>query len=116
VLVFAETSNAIHGDRSKPLSQRPVMKDGDWAEWGRRVTQVAEHTLSQGVRLVYHHHMGTIVESQADIDAYMRSTGPAAHLLLDTATPPGAAPIRRLWRGATGTASATCTPRTCARP
>jgi hypothetical protein len=26
VLVFAETSNAIHGDRSKPLSQRPVMK------------------------------------------------------------------------------------------
>ena len=38
VLVFAETSNAIHGDRSKPLSQRPVMKDGDWAEYGRRVT------------------------------------------------------------------------------
>src|SRR3712207_9488154 len=35
VLVFAETSNAIHGDRSKPLSQRPVMKEGDWAEIGR---------------------------------------------------------------------------------
>ena len=29
VLVFAETSNAIHGDRSKPLSQRPVMAAGD---------------------------------------------------------------------------------------
>jgi myo-inosose-2 dehydratase len=84
VLVFAETSNAIHGDRSKPLSQRPVLKDADWAEFGRRVTQVAEHTLAHGVRLVYHHHMGTIVESESDIDAYMRSTGPAAHLLLDT--------------------------------
>jgi myo-inosose-2 dehydratase len=84
VLVFAETSNAIHGDRSKRLSERPVMKDADWAEWGRRVTQIAERTLSEGVRLVYHHHMGTIVESGADIDAYMNNTGEAAHLLLDT--------------------------------
>lgn len=84
VLVFAETSNAIHGDRSKPLSARPVMKSDEWEEFGRRVTQIAERTLQEGVRLVYHHHMGTIVESEADIDAFMRSTGPAAHLLLDT--------------------------------
>ena len=84
VLVFAETSNAIHGDRTMPLSKRPVMKASDWTEFGRRMTQVAERTLSEGVRLVYHHHMGTIVENGADIDALMRSTGEAAHLLLDT--------------------------------
>ncbi|MBS7703130.1 myo-inosose-2 dehydratase [Chelatococcus asaccharovorans] len=84
VLVFAETSNAIHGDRSRPLSERPVMKAGDWAEFGRRVTEVAERTYAEGVRLVYHHHMGTIVESEADIDAFMAATGEAAHLLLDT--------------------------------
>jgi len=84
VLVFAETSNAIHGDRSKPLSRRPVMKAGDWAEFGRRITEVAERTLAEGVRLVYHHHIGTIVESAADIDAFMAATGEAAHLLLDT--------------------------------
>jgi len=96
VLVFAETSNAIHGDRSKPLSQRPVMADEDWAEFGRRVTQVAEQTLAEGVRLVYHHHMGTIVESEADIDAFMAATGEAVHLLLDTghATWGGADPAR----------------------
>lgn len=84
VLVFAETSNAIHGDRSKPLSQRPVMKVSDWAEFGRRITQVAERTLAEGVRLVYHHHIGTIVESAADIDAFMAATGEPVHLLLDT--------------------------------
>jgi myo-inosose-2 dehydratase len=84
VLVFAETSNAIHGDRSKALSQRPVMKAGDWAQFGRRITEVAERTLAEGVRLVYHHHMGTIVESADDIDAFMAATGEAAHLLLDT--------------------------------
>ena len=96
VLVFAETSNAIHGDRSKPLSQRPVMAAGDWAEFGRRITQVAERTLAEGVRLVYHHHMGTIVESETDIDAFMAATGEAAHLLLDTghATWGGADPVK----------------------
>lgn len=96
VLVFAETSNAIHGDRSKPLSQRPVMAAGDWAQFGRRITEVAERTLAEGVRLVYHHHMGTIVENEADIDAFMAATGEAAHLLLDTghATWGGADPVK----------------------
>ncbi len=84
VLVIAETSNAIHGDRSKPLATRPMMTPGQWAEWGRRMTEVADRTLREGVRLVYHHHMGTIVESENDIDAMMTSTGPSVHLLLDT--------------------------------
>lgn len=96
VLVFAETSNAIHGDRSKPLGTRPVMASGDWAEFGRRMTKVAEQTLREGVRLVYHHHMGTIVENEADIEALMATTGDAVHLLLDTghATWAGADPAR----------------------
>lgn len=84
VLVFAETSNAIHCVRGTPLSQRPVMAPGDWAEFGRRLTAVAEQTLSEGVRVVYHHHMGTIVQSEADIDAFMAATGDAVGLLLDT--------------------------------
>ena len=96
VFITCETSNAIHGDRGKPLSQRPVMAPGDWADFGRRITEVAERTLAEGVRLVYHHHMGTIVESEADIDAFRAATGEAAHLLLDTghATWGGADPVR----------------------
>ncbi|MEL6061953.1 MULTISPECIES: myo-inosose-2 dehydratase [unclassified Methylobacterium] len=84
VLVFAETSNAIHCDRSKPLSQRPVLAEGAWAAFGRRLTAVAEATRREGVRLVYHHHMGTIVQSEADIHALMAATGDAVGLLLDT--------------------------------
>jgi inosose dehydratase len=84
VFIIAETSNAIHGDRSVPLSRRPRLKDGDWAEFGRRVTQVADAVLAAGLRLVYHHHMGTIVEAPHEIDHFMESTGPATKLLLDT--------------------------------
>ena len=84
VLVFAETSNAIHGDRSKPLDGRPQLGGGEWVEFGRRVTAIADAVLAEGVRLVYHHHMGTIVQSEADVDTFMAETGPSVHLLLDT--------------------------------
>jgi len=84
VLVFAETSNAIHGDRNRPLAERPVLAASDWAQFGKRMTEVADRTFREGVRLVYHHHMGTIVESADEIDALMAATGPSVHLLLDT--------------------------------
>jgi myo-inosose-2 dehydratase len=103
VLVFAETSNAIHDDRSVPLDERRRLVDGEWPEFGRRVTAVGDAVLAEGVRLVYHHHMGTIVESEADIDAFMEVTGPSVHLLLDTghATFAGADPavLARRYRG-----------------
>lgn len=84
VVVFAETSNAIHSDRSKRLSERPVLAPGDWAEFGRRLTRVAEATRARGLQLVYHHHMGTIVQSEDDIHAFMAATGDAVSLVLDT--------------------------------
>jgi myo-inosose-2 dehydratase len=102
VLVFAETSNAIHGDIKRPLSQRPVLPADGWKQFGRRITDVAAQTLAEGVRLVYHHHMGTVVQSEADIEAFMHATGPEVHLLLDTghATFAGADPVAlaRRWR------------------
>src|SRR6516225_8303560 len=84
VLVFADTSGAIHGDLRQPLAQRPQLAPGDWRQFGRRVTEVAAATAAEGVRLVYHHHMGTVVQSEADIDALMGATGPEVGLLLDT--------------------------------
>ena len=84
VLVFAETSNAIHGDRTKPLSKRPMLRARHWAEFGRRMTEIAEATLAEGVRLVSHHHMGTVIQSDFDIRTLMAETGEAVHLLLDT--------------------------------
>ena len=84
VLVFCETSNATHCKRDVPLSKRPVLPEADWAEFGRRLTAVAERTLAEGVRLVYHHHMGTVVQTEAEIRKLMAVTGPAFHLLLDT--------------------------------
>ncbi len=84
VVIVAETSNAIHGDRSKPLSERPRLKKGEWASYGAKLTEFAERLEGEGLKLCYHHHMGTIIQSERDIDALMAHTRPPAHLLLDT--------------------------------
>jgi myo-inosose-2 dehydratase len=84
VFIVAETSNAIHGDRSCPLSRRPVMQAADWALFCTRMTDLAMMLADEGLRLCYHHHMGTIVESRDDIAAFLEGSGPAVNLLLDT--------------------------------
>ena len=84
VMVFAETSNAIHGDQTRPLSDRPVLPPERWVQFGARMTEVGDALAEEGVRLVYHHHMGTVVQSEADIDVLMAHTGPSVQLLLDT--------------------------------
>jgi inosose dehydratase len=84
VFIVAETSNAIHGDRKKPLSQRPTLQGGEWATYGAKITELAALLSAEGLNLCYHHHMGTIIQSPADIDAFMAHTKAPAHLLLDT--------------------------------
>ena len=84
VLIFAETIGAVHGDRKRPISSRPRLSADDWPRLGRRMTAVAEAVAARGLDLVYHHHMGTVVESAEDIHALMAATGPAVKLLLDT--------------------------------
>jgi inosose dehydratase len=84
VFVFAETSNAIHGERSVPLSGTPRLAPDEWTEFGARLTIVADHIQSQGLRFAYHHHLGTVVETAADLDAFIASTGAWVGLTLDT--------------------------------
>ncbi len=84
VIIVCETSNAIHGDDATPVNDRPVLADDKWAAFGAGIEALAAFAAAQGITLAYHHHMGTIVETEAEIDRLMAVTGPQAHLLLDT--------------------------------
>ena len=37
-------------------------------DYGRKLTAFAEHCHEEGVPLSFHHHMGTAVESEDDVD------------------------------------------------
>ena len=84
VFVIAETSNAIHGIRSRPLTDSPQLQDEGWRRFGERLTEVADYLQSRGFRLAYHHHLGTVVETAAELDRFLSVTGQNVGLTLDT--------------------------------
>jgi inosose dehydratase len=84
VCIACETSNAIHGRDDRPLVDGPELRTDQWAKFGADVEAVAAFTAAQGIDLVYHHHMGTVVEAPHEIDHFMAATGAATKLLLDT--------------------------------
>ena len=49
-----------------------------------RLSAFAELVRGDGLRLCYHHHMGTVVQTEAEIDQLMARTSDAVALLLDT--------------------------------
>ncbi len=84
VMVYGEVSGTIQGS-PVPLFQRPrFFTDAQWETYAERLDKFARYTLSQGVRVAYHHHMGAYVETPADVDELMRRTSDAVGLLLDT--------------------------------
>jgi inosose dehydratase len=84
VLIFAEVTGCIHGSKDTRLSQRPRLKTEQWSTFGKRLTEVGKAAADKGLKLCYHHHMGTVVQSAEDIDALMNETGEEVYLLLDS--------------------------------
>jgi sugar phosphate isomerase/epimerase len=60
------------------------MNNGDWSRFSTELTRFAEMVAGEGLPLTYHHHMGTVVQTEPEIDQLMKKTGPAVRLLLDT--------------------------------
>jgi len=83
-VVYADTSRRADGDLFKPASHRPKLAEGDWRDYGKKLTALAERMATFGVRMAFHHHIGTIVETDTEIDALMNHTGEEVGLLFDT--------------------------------
>ncbi|MGB1236899.1 MAG: myo-inosose-2 dehydratase [Pseudomonadales bacterium] len=84
VMVYCEVGGCIHGAQDTPLSQRPQLSSDQWQQLGEKMTAVGDYCQAQGVQLAYHHHMGTVVETEAEVDLLMQHTGESVGLLLDT--------------------------------
>ncbi len=84
VCIASECSNTVHGSQTIPLSQRSTLSAEEWKVFGANIETVAEHSKSRGLDLVYHPHMGTVVQTPEEYDLLMEHTGPATKLLFDT--------------------------------
>jgi inosose dehydratase len=85
VVIVKEVSNAIFSEPDTPLSKKPELTAQDWDSFGLKLEQIATLCADEGLTCVYHHYMGTVVQTPDEIDRLMMETGPNLHLLFDTA-------------------------------
>ncbi|MGW5434420.1 myo-inosose-2 dehydratase [Streptomyces sp. NPDC004059] len=84
-LVVAEFGASSHLLPVDVFANRPVFTDAQWDALTSGLDVLGKIAGSAGMKLSYHHHMGTGVMTRSDIDRLMASTDPdLVHLLLDT--------------------------------
>jgi inosose dehydratase len=84
VLVYGETTGTVQNQQHVPLAKRPRLDDAQMRDYGRKLTAFAEHCHDEKVPLSFHHHMGTAIETEDDVNRLMNFTGEAVGLLFDT--------------------------------
>ncbi len=83
-LIYAECSNTVQGNIAVPVNDRPKLSRAEVHAYAAKLSELARWMADQGMTLAYHHHMGSFIEDEADVDALMEGSTPAVKLLFDT--------------------------------
>jgi inosose dehydratase len=71
-IVYGETARSVQGERGTPLARKPVIDEAEMAAYGRKMSDFADWCAKEGMPLAYHHHMGAVVEREAELDLFMK--------------------------------------------
>tara|TARA_X000000950_G_C13738542_1_gene587454 strand:- start:109 stop:1008 length:900 start_codon:yes stop_codon:yes gene_type:complete len=83
-IVFAEVTDSVQGDPNIPLSKRPKLNEEAWEKFIFRINEISKMMTDEGMPLAYHHHMGTIIETESETSRLIESTNDNVKLLIDT--------------------------------
>jgi inosose dehydratase len=83
-IVFAEVSGSIQGEVKTPLSKRPILNKEEWETFYYKINEISKYMEDSDMPLAYHHHMGTVVQSQEDTERLIDNTSDTVRLLIDT--------------------------------
>lgn len=84
VMIYAETTGSVQGRIDIPLADRPRLTHEDFKRYGEKLTWLADWLAAEGCPMSYHHHMGTVVESEEEVDWLMANTADSVGLLVDS--------------------------------
>ncbi|KAA9016971.1 myo-inosose-2 dehydratase [Niallia endozanthoxylica] len=86
VIVVSEQGHSIQGQMETPVFEaKPVFTDADWDKLTKGLEELGELAHEKDMEIVYHHHMGTGVQTTAEIERLMENTSPEkVSLLFDT--------------------------------
>jgi len=82
-IVYGETARTVQGDRSKPLATKPKLSEDEIKVYARKMTEFGEWCADQGMPLSYHHHMAAAIETEEELDLFMKYSGAGIPLLYD---------------------------------
>lgn len=84
-VVVAELGRAVHQAPVALFANRPELDERQWDALTRGLNRLGELAREEGMRLCYHHHMGTGVMYRPEVDRLLASTDPElVNLLFDT--------------------------------
>lgn len=86
VIVVAEQGHSIQGIADAPVFEnKPFFTEREWEQLARGLESLGKLAAEKKMKLVYHHHMGTGVQTAAEINKLMDMTDPSlVYLLFDT--------------------------------
>ncbi|MHA1998253.1 MAG: myo-inosose-2 dehydratase, partial [Promethearchaeota archaeon] len=77
VIVVSEQSGSIQGLMHEPIfTSKPRLSANEWRTLARGLEEMGKIARDAGIRLVYHHHMGTVVQNREEINTLMELTDP----------------------------------------
>lgn len=71
-IVYGETARSVQGVKSAPLATKPKLNEAETAAYGRKISDFADWCASQGMPISYHHHMAAAIETEAELDLFMK--------------------------------------------
>ncbi|MES2570215.1 MAG: myo-inosose-2 dehydratase [Verrucomicrobiota bacterium] len=84
-MVVAELGHSVHQRPVALLPNRPIFSDEQWDAASNGLNHLGKIAKEEGLRLCYHHHMGSGVQTREQVDRLMAATDPdLVYLLLDT--------------------------------
>ena len=83
-IVFAEVFESIQSDPKRKLSSRPRMGLEESKAYYKKISEMGKYLEDEGMPLAYHHHMGTVIETQEDTVRLLENTNESVKLTLDT--------------------------------
>lgn len=84
LMIYAETVGTVQGLIDTPVSARPRLEPDAIRRYGEKLTHLAEFLVAEQCPMAFHHHMGTVIETEPEVDLLMEHTDKAVGLLLDT--------------------------------
>ena len=85
IINVAECSHSIHSEINIELDSKPICDDQKYDILSNSLNNAGEVCKAHGVDLAFHHHMGTYIQNENEIEMLLSKTDPNfVHLCADT--------------------------------